>query len=91
MCEGDLHVSIGDSHLLESHMAAVKLTRTHCAEGQSSISISICKIMKKYCSSLTIGLELSSYEGKKQLFPTGDETGPTVLLKASFSNMNDCH
>lgn len=27
--------------------------------------------------------------GEKQLFLTGDETGPTVMLKASFSKVND--
>lgn len=29
--------------------------------------------------------------GEKQLFLTWDEVDPTVILKASFSKVSDCH
>ena len=84
VCEGDLHVSIGDSHLLESHMAVVKLTRTHCAEGQSSISISICKIMKKYCSSLFHWSGVVFLWGGEAAFPYWGWDWPYCFTKSVF-------
>lgn len=98
---GDLHISIGDSNLLESHMALMKLIWTpfNCQlpseYSKKGKRAKLTHHLEWYTKNIgpvySIGLELSSYEGRKAAFFDWGWDCPYCHIKSIFLQSKWCH